>query len=245
MNGFTTITVRRETYKKISEVAKSKGWSTAEIVEDMLKFYEERERWHSVVESFIKAMSTLPKRALQWQGFPAEQPADPYQAILSEPDVKDYRSTSWMRSEEYVNDNVGSPQFRPIARVFLDDLKIQKIIILSPKVWNNKKVWEWVWKWVNLHKVVGDKLQVFVVREEAIPQKEMDRKFLDMGIYGDLLVGYLSLNEKSEPVAYGWVKTELELETAKRKFEALKRFAVATQDYVDVDHIKALSRNNP
>ena len=234
MKGFTTITVRRETYEKIREIARSKGWSTAEVVRDMFEVYGERERWRSVVDSFLKAMSTLSEPVLQWPGFPAERTADPYQAILMVPSVKDYKSTSWIRSEEYPH-NVGAPQFRPMGRVFLDDLKIQKIIILSSKVWNNKKVWEWVWKWVNLHNATGDKVEVFVVREEEIPQEEIDKKYFDLGIYGNLLVGFLSLTEKSDPVSYTWVRTKEELKTANEKFEELKKYAVKTEDYVKVD----------
>lgn len=226
--GFTTITVSRDTHKKIMERAHLAGKSAAELVEAMFEVYEEERRPHRIVDSIFRLLREIPQ--FSWPAFPAVSPIDPYQAILMEPDVEAYRSTAWVRSEEYP-DTVGLPQFRPVARSFLGELKIQKMLILSPQVWNSKKVWEWVLKWVVLHYILGDDLQTFVVPEKDIP-KNINKKYLDMGIYGNLVIGYLQLSEKSEPLIYTWIKTREELKTAKDIFDGLKSYAVKPEEYI-------------
>jgi hypothetical protein len=217
------LAVRRKSYEKIMERARKEGKTAVELVEEMLEFYERYE--------ILRRIKQQP--VLLWPKFPALHPQDPYHVVLMDPRIKEYKSTSWVRSREYA-DKAGAPQLRPVGRVFTGDFEIEKVLILSPKSWRDKKAWEFVWKWINLSMSLKPKLQVFVVREESIRDK-IEEKYFDMGIYGNIRVGFLTLTEDSEPTSYYWVDSEQELEAAKRNFEEIKKHAVKQEDYMPLN----------
>lgn len=233
--GYTTITIRTESYEEITRIAHSVGYSSVEIIDYLLRLFKEYGQGHLITQPMLKALGVLPEHEYTWKhAFPAESSLEPYQAILMEPDVKDYKSTAWIRSKEYV-DNVGYPQFRPASRAFLGLLKIQKMFILSKEALNNKKVSAWIQQWIVLQNMIesvqSGMLQIFVVDQENIPKGKINEKYFDMGIYGDIVVGYLELDEMSKPLAYTWTSKKEELETAENAFKELKELHAKRKEY--------------
>lgn len=236
--GKTTITVQKELYKRIKEIASSKKLTVAELIEEAFSVYEKEERPRLYIDSILRTLDISPDHSFRWPaGFPATLPYDPYYMILMDPKVREYFSTAWIRSKEYIK-NVGYPQFRPLGRTLLGELKVQKILILPENALTNENVREWVQRWIvvknifdDLKVTLGEMFHLFIVWEKKARAEGIHEKYYDMGIYGDLVVGYLELSEKSDALSYTWVNREEEKKAAREAFKKLIDCAVKPEEY--------------
>jgi len=220
--GFTSITIREEAYKKIKEIASSKGMRVAELVERLLDHYERRSALPLILTESVE-----PKRVeWTWPG--------PYVYIVTDPKVQVYMSTAWIRSKEYP-EKAGRPQWVPEieSRVRSDEkFRVEKVFVISKKAWDESEVWKWVGKWVSLNFAYGEKIKAFIVREDDALHKGVPELYFDMGIYGEQMVGFLQLDEESNPEVYYTISLpQKEITNAIKEFGKLKDCQLAPRDY--------------
>jgi len=218
---YTSITVKDDLFQRIKEIADPRGMSAAEVVDDLVTYYE-----RNPIPLRVDIKPAKAEFAWKWPG--------PYLQIITDPRVEDYKSTAWIRTRGYV-DIIGPPQWGPEIRERLardGEFKIEKIFIISPKVWEEKKVWAWIFDWHGVHFTYKERVQYFVVKEKDARTAGIDPEYYDMGIYGDKLVGFLKVNEKSEPEGYYTVSFPLSrIEEATDAFNKLKELKLPLQAY--------------
>ena len=218
---YTSITVKNDLYDRIKKIADPRGMSAAEVVDDLVAYYE-----RNPIPLRVDIKPAEAEFKWEWPG--------PYLQIITDPRVGDYRSTAWIRTGGYV-ETIGAPQWRPEIRERLesdDEFKIEKIFLLSPKVWEEKKVWAWIFDWHSVSFTYKERVQYFVVKEEDARAEGIDPEYYDMGIYGDKLVGFLTVNEKSEPEVYYTISFPLSrIAEATVVFNRLKELKLPLQTY--------------
>jgi len=217
--GFKVISVHDRIYDEIKRLAGEKGKTIAGFIEDMYKVYTSS----GVI---VDKNGVVRPIEIKWP-WPG-----PYVDEVTRPEVKDYRSTAWIFSEQYP-ERIGTPQLNPkiMERIRNEkDFLVEKMIVVSPKAWDKIVVWRWIFEWFNISFVHGDRVKVFVVDERKISNSGIDKRFFDMGIYGNNAVGFLELNEDweqfPETILYVWVRDRRKIEEAKDNFERLKDFRV-------------------
>jgi hypothetical protein len=218
--GFKVISIREAVYDGIKTLAESKGKTIAALIEDMYKVYTSPS-----IAIGENGVARPIETKWPWPG--------PYVSVVTSPKVKHYRSTAWIINEEYP-EKIGTPQMDPkiMDRIRKEeDFSVEKIIVVSPKAWDKVAVWKWIFEWFSISFVYGERVKVFVVDEKKVSKNnEIDKRFFDMGIYGDELVGFLELNEDwdhipTEQLEYSWIYDRRRIKEAQDKFERLKRFA--------------------
>jgi len=228
VKGFKVITVHDETYHKIKELAESRKYTISHFIEELVKQY----KLPPSPPPFLEEKEIeKPRQAIwTWPG--------PYVQVVTAPQVEHYRSTAWILTEDYP-DVVGRPQWAPaiMERIMRahrgeEDFKIEKMLIISPKAWDKIAVWKWVGEWFSANFAYGDIVKVFVVREKDLENKGIAPKYYDMGIYGDELVGFLTLGKDwarhpREGLLYAWDFDPTKIKESQDAFEKLKHFALA------------------
>jgi hypothetical protein len=218
--GFKVISVHDRIYDDIKRLAEEKGKTIAGFVEDMYKVYT------SSGATVDKNGVVRPIEIIwPWPG--------PYVDEVTRPEVKRYMSTAWIFSEQYP-ERIGTPQLDPKIMDRIRDEKdfsIEKVIVVSQKAWDKIVVWRWIFEWFNISFEHGDRVKVFVVDERKISKNsEIDKRFFDMGIYGENAVGFLQLKEDWEQfpeiIPYLWLRDPRKIKEAREKFERLKDYRV-------------------
>jgi hypothetical protein len=214
---FTSITVPKETWKKLKDRSKSLNTSLAKLIEQLLD-----ESAHAP----ILGRKDVSSAAWKWPG--------PYTQVVLDPRVTRYKSTAWVRTQEYVEKVLG-PQWLPsvVKRVETDEeFELEMIFILSKESWGQAGVWDWITRWLTMEWRDPKRVHIYVVEEKSalealeIKESEIDNpkktKHLDMGIYGEGLVGFLEVNKDSSIGPYTWIFNLVEIEEAKKAFEKIK-----------------------
>ncbi|MBZ9571865.1 hypothetical protein KJA15_00800 [Patescibacteria group bacterium] len=159
-------------------------------------------------------------------------------AILLESTAKAYKLLTWVRSEECLEE-FEPTQLTILCRILEADIQIQKVIVIGQHLWNDTKIWKWVWKWIAFQWAFEDKLQVFIVREGKIPQLPREKRHVDTIIFDGRMVDRLEIPGTSEAISYVWIFAEQLRKAAKDEFERLKEFAVKPEDYINVSSLSA------
>ncbi len=229
---FTSITIHSTKFDKIKRIADARNQSAAKFVEDLVDYYIERGpialRAHNDIQP------TTYRTEVTWKGAVW---ARPYVEIITDPTVRVYRSTAWVRSKEYVigADSPAAPQWGPRIMARLDrdrDFRIMKIFVISAKAWDAKEVWVYVSHWSMANLAYGGRVEYFIVKEEQAREEGINKKYFDMGLYGNQLVGYLDLDEKSTPLQYHTESLpESKIKEALEQFERLRRLRLPLQAY--------------
>lgn len=207
------MSIPTDVYQKFKEIAQSKRCSVAGLVEFLIELQED-----IFVRCVFDPEIWKDVRKVVWQ---RSQGLEVRKSILLRTDIEAYKSTTWI-SEEYPL--IKTSQLPLLKRIILgDDVKVQKIIIVPQHLWNDAKIWQWVFEWIVSQWVFKEKLQVFVVLEEQIPQ---EKKHVDTIIIGDRMVDQLEISETSEIISYAWIFEEQQIKAANDEFERLKTFAV-------------------
>jgi hypothetical protein len=224
--GFKVISVHDTIYDKIKRSAKSEKMNIAEFIENLVNKYEPPPSPPPFLGE--ESVEEKPKH-----GFLAWPWPGPYVRVVTAPQVTEYKSTAWVLSEQYP-EKVGLPQLDPniLKRIQdeKDEFKMEKILVISQKAWDKVEVWRWIFEWFYQSVKYEKKLQLLVVNEKSVPPNTIDKKYYDMGIYGDEIVAFLTLLEgwEREPknLSYAWHFDPPEIEKAKATFEKLKNHAV-------------------
>lgn len=229
VKGYTSITIPRETYNRVKKIAESKNWSATELIKYLVDRYEDPETRALIDESIPGPAEVVWK----WPG--------PYEQIILDPKVKNYYSIAWIRSKGYI-DKAGRPQWVVDERIRGEgDFRVEKIFIVSQNAWGENEVWQWIGKWFTYANpfAFGEKVKLFVVKEKECRKKEKDERYYDIGIYGDQLVGFLELDELSNPKAYTWISLPREkIEKALSIFQKIKRSSVPLKTVEDFERLR-------
>lgn len=245
--GYRSVTVRQKQYDALKTIANQRGKSIMELLEMLIEQYS---------RPYVRAI--IDEIAASKSGFEA-----PYHAFVLDSKTKHYQSTSWVRTEEYVN-RMRDPMLRKIEdRIRNDDeLNVDKIFILSPDSWNKKEVWRWIAEWLTFRYLREKQLRIFVLKEKTAgeilatkqkgDQKTTQRKYYDMGIYQlaqDIsdpwdTVGYLKIDDQSRPGQYTRIRRcddVEEVKRAERYFADFKKKAQAIENMGDIERLQKQS----
>jgi hypothetical protein len=124
--------------------------------------------------------------------FPAEAFRVTYTTILSQPDVKEYKSVAWIKSEDYWQDQAGKSSLRFNFDLLQKGVDIERIFIVRDDVWDSAKIKNWIRQQRDYGvKINGEqkenRIRIAVTSESRIPVKE--NLLEDFGIYGNRAVG--------------------------------------------------------
>jgi len=247
--GYKSLTVRQELYEVIKDIAKEKNKNITELVEMLIELYNK-----PYVRAFIDEVASS-------EEMPATKPlfVEPFHDfVLDRRYIKHYESTSWIRTEDYVKKMRESMLGPEISKRIRDDdnFKVDKIFILSQDSWNKKEVLRWIAEWAYVRFLREKQVNMFVLKEktaeEVLAIKDGDkekRKYYDMGIYRlseDLLdpwdtVGYLKIDEHSNPGPYKRIRRSEdseELKRAEKYFAELKKKAQPIENLEDIEKLR-------
>jgi hypothetical protein len=233
----------------IDEIAKKQDKSQIQALYDEIV-----EKYNSEIK-FQKAILEIYKRA---RGF-----EESYHDFVLDLRVKNYRSTSWVRTEEYAKIMRGPLLHEYQHRLSNEsDFKVEKVFILSLKSWDKDGVWKWIEEWLTFRYMREDQIRIFVLREtdarNLIATQEWKtvkdtEKYFDMGIYEEVednqnpdkirevVVGFLSVDEQSLPGEYRRVSSiynDEEVNRAKTFFPELEKRSREILSIRDLDDIK-------
>lgn len=232
----TSVTVHVETFKKIKRFADPINLSAAKFVELLISEYEKNPIpliTGETVEEIIYP------RAVEWK-WPG-----PYTAIIADKRIKEYRSTEWIRTKEYI-DRCGPP-FTAIDQRIRDRddaIRVSKICVVSREAWDEQTVWNWIGGWLQ-YRLWGfdEKVFVHVIRQDvatrALRSYDDHERYFDMGIYDKLGVGFLKVTKDSSPSGYTQRWTKSEIEVAGSAFEKLREMTDELKDLPDLTRLQA------
>ena len=233
-SGYKSVTIHQKDYEDAQIIANQKKISVSELFEWLLTQFS---------QPYVRAMVEYytPDKDPNKPLF-----VNPYHAfVLNENEVKYYQSVSWVLTPEYAK-IMHEPLLRALEnRVYSDDeFNVDKLFILSSESWKTKEVWEWINQWWGYSSLRKRQFRIFVLRqktaEEILRKLEKDderrKRYFDMGIYRAAQetqdpydsVGFLEIKAQSQPGDYKLFRADkapIEVETAERYFDALKRSA--------------------
>jgi len=229
--GFTSVSIHRDKYETIKKIADLEGQTITQLIEHLITQYSSPEKRALIDETISNGFKKI---EWKWPG--------PYEEIILDPNIKHYRSTAWIRSKEYIT-KAGPPLWKLDKRVREDEkFSVDRLFVISQNAWGSKEVWEWVANWLIYCFLRLEKFKIFVVKEKDAVKKKIPDRYYDMGIYGEppRIVGYLVLDQKSNPISYTWVSPldEEELEKASRYFKDLKSCAYTVKSYEDFEKLR-------
>lgn len=240
--GFKSVSLHQKYYDALSEIAKQKNVSVTTLLETLVGQYSE-----PYVRAVIEQITT------NRTDFKA-----PYHEFVQDLKIKRYQSTSWVRTEEYV-ERMRYPMLLDLeSRIRKDNaLDIDKVFILSKESWGKKEVWKWITQWLTFKFYREDQINLFVIREKVAaeilaarePDEEKRKRYYDMGIYAverdkwspNDAVGFLKIGTRSEPDGYDLVRFGDDTKEVKRAedcFEVLQRKARSVKDIIDLRELQ-------
>gem|GEM_PF-5292983 len=174
-----------------------------------------RELAISVLNEFRLRLSELSRGTVS---FRAESFRFIYQKILSQEDVRSYKSIAWLKSENYWADEAGKFSVDFNYNLLAKGKSLERIFILRDKVWMNKRVKKWI------HEQRSRGVDVKIVKESSIPPEE--DLLYDLGIYGDRAVGYLQQDDNCRTLRFDLHFDKIQIDKAMDIFERLKTHAL-------------------
>jgi len=229
--GFTSITVHKDKYETIKRLADSQGQTVTHLVEYLIAQYSHPDRRALIDET---ASNGFTRVEWKWPG--------PYEDIVSDPSIKNYKSTAWIRSKDYIS-KAGPPLWKIDKRIREDEkFSVERMFIVSQNAWGSNEVWEWLGNWLIYCFLRVEKFKIFLAKEKDAMGRKIPERYYDMGIYGDppRIVGYLSLDSKSAPLSYTWVSPldVKEIKNACRYFKELKSCARIVKNFEDFERLR-------
>lgn len=215
-------------------MALNKKLSVSELTEFLVEQYS-----RPYVRAFIDETA---KGGRGWQ--------EAYEDIVLDQKIKSYISTAWIRTKEYIV-NVGRPLWMIDRRSREDEsFNVEKMFIISPNSWYEKDIWEWIGYWL-IYCIREERFRIFIVKEKDAYQATNNvTKYYDMGIYkeasdreeAEVVVGYLTIDEKSNPGPYQRFSsrdTPEEKSNAEHYYKELKKCAQTMKTIEDFTRIRA------
>ena len=137
-----------------------------------------------------------------------------YHEILSQPDVTEYKSVAFVKSENYWHDETGKYSIQFNYELLKKGKGIERIFIIRDSVWNSNRIKDWIREQKEKGIVVG------VAKESRIPPEE--DLLYDLGIYGNRAVGYQTTNDDCKTTSFQFHFNKDTIDKAKEQFERLK-----------------------
>jgi hypothetical protein len=240
--GYRSITVHQKYYDALRIIADQKDISVTELIERLIDQYS---------RPYIRAM--IDEIAAKERDF-----KEPYHAFVLDSKIKHYKSTAWVRTEDYVK-RMRDPMLGDLAdRIRKDDeFNIDKIFILSQNSWSKREVWKWISDWLTFGLFREKQIRIFVLKQKiadkilaTMEKDDQKRKqYYDMGIYGEArdkpdsetVVGYLEIDSQSRPGKYKRISScddAEEVKRAERHFGELKKGAQAIESSGDIEKLQ-------
>src|SRR5262249_42956351 len=146
-----------------------------------------------------------------------------YREILESPELKRYRSVSWVKTKDYWQDQPGKQDMRLNLELSKAGLLIERIVILRGELWPQKEALPpcTIRPWIDEQHAAGIKLAI--VRESEITS-EPDL-LLDFGIYGERATGIEDLDDQSRTVRFTLLFDRQSLSVAQDRFSRLSLYA--------------------
>lgn len=154
-----------------------------------------------------------------------------YEKVLSAPDISEYRSVAWLKSEHYWQDPPGRHGLRHNFDLLNRGVRIERVLILGWTLWPPELTFprENVRRWIEDQHYRG--VSVLLVREtDLIGEQAL---FRDFGIYGERAVGELHCDEDSRTVSFTLSFERAALHVANEHWERLKLYARPYAELLD------------
>lgn len=156
---------------------------------------------------------------------PGERWRKYWKKIISQRDLGEYRSTSWVKSPEYWRDPAGREGFEFNKTI---EAKTTRVFIIRDKYWDHPDVWEMI-----RDQYDAKNIEIRVVRETILEENDPDL-LLDFGIYGERAVGYQELDDNCRTKSFTFHFDEKKISDTEDIFEGLLVYATesVTKDFL-------------
>src|SRR6516164_6542436 len=151
-----------------------------------------------------------------------------YDDLLQGPDVKTYKSVSWVKTRSYWRDQPGRQSMQVNFQAAKRGVQIERIVILGSNLWAPTETFPVpeVRAWVDEQHERG--IKVLLVRESEI-SGEADL-LCDFGIYGERATGIQELDEQSRTVRFILMFDKQSIRPAQDRWERLSLYATPYAD---------------
>ena len=151
-----------------------------------------------------------------------------YDALLQGPDLKTYKSVSWVKTRSYWRDQPGRQSMQANFQAAKRGVQIERIVILGSNLWAPTEILPVpeVKAWVDEQHERG--IKVLLVRESEI-RGEADL-LCDFGIYGERATGIQELDEQSRTVRFILMFDKQSIRPAQDRWERLSLYATPYAD---------------
>lgn len=154
-----------------------------------------------------------------------------YEEMLRKPEVKEYRSVSWFRSEDYWQDPPGRQSLDLNCQLAEEGLLIHRNVIVPESLWPidqnlpNAPIIQWIEK-QHTHGI-----WILLTRESSVAKEPA--LLVDFGIYGDVAVGTQIVDREGRTSRFEIDFRQDERLAAQRVWDRLKLFATSYADLLD------------
>jgi energy-converting hydrogenase Eha subunit A len=154
-----------------------------------------------------------------------------YEEILRSPDLREYRSVSWVRSPKYWQDEPGAQSMRVNFEAVERRVLVERIVILRDDLWPagealpSPKILPWIKEQHN------HGLWIALVRESELSRES--ELLIDMGIYGDRAVGTQELDDACRTLRFTLDLDPETVQLADSKWQRLLLYARSFASILD------------
>ena len=155
-----------------------------------------------------------------------------YEDLLRSRGLYQYRSVSWVTTEEYWQDAPGQQSIQLNAELHENgQLGVERIVVVADKFWPAGDILPSVriQQWIHLQHIHG--IWVQLVRESQL-SGESDL-VADFGIYGARAVGYQTVDEHGRTIRFSLRFTIDEIERAEERWQRLQVYSTSYADLLD------------
>jgi hypothetical protein len=154
-----------------------------------------------------------------------------YEQLLLSPGLRSYRSVSWVKTEDYWQDQPGRQSMRLNYFAAGRGVEIERVVILRGELWPAGEVLpaEAIWPWVEEQRAHG--IRLFLVREAEVGCE--DDVLSDFGIYGTRATGTQELDEQSRTQRFTLRFDPLSIRLAQDRWARLLLFARPYEDLIE------------
>jgi hypothetical protein len=154
-----------------------------------------------------------------------------YELVLNQPNITEYRSVAWVKTEDYWQDLPGQHAMQFNYALLDRGMKIERAFILGWNLWPPELALpdHSIRSWIEEQHYRG--VEVWLVREtELVCETGL---LCDFGIYGDEATGQQELDEASRTICYTLSFDPSAIRLAKDRWVRLALFAQSYADLLD------------
>ncbi|HWB10533.1 MAG TPA: hypothetical protein VG826_14990 [Pirellulales bacterium] len=154
-----------------------------------------------------------------------------YEEILRSPDLREYRSVSWVRSPKYWQDEPGAQSMRVNFEAVERRVLVERIVILRDDLWPAGEALPspQILPWIKEQHNHG--LWIALVRESELSRES--ELLIDMGIYGDRAVGTQELDDACRTLRFTLDLDPEAVQLADSKWQRLLLYARSFASILD------------